>query len=165
MTFEKVNDFFKKSNAQVGIFIVDSIELPGLLIAPENLWAIINVNRYGDEKLSLRVGRELARAIVMVGGGFGDGFSNSLLGPITDPAQLDSFKSSRVSYEVAGRMVNYLDPIGIRPFNILTYREACKLGFAPNPTNQYQETIWKEVHSEKERGPVNALQIPMPHSK
>lgn len=165
ITLSNIDNCFKKSGADIAVFIVDSNEFPGLLVAPENLWALINVNKYQDKNTSIRVGRELARAIVMVGGGFGDGFSNSLLGPITDPRQLDNFKSSRISFEVAGRMVNYLDPLGLRPFGIITYKESCKLGIAAPPTNEYQKAIWHKVRSEKERGPTNPIEIPMPKKK
>ena len=111
-----VPDAVKKSGGNLAVFIVDSPELPGVLVAPESQWAIVNVARYEGETQSVRVGRELARAVVMVGGGFSDGFANSLLGPITDKRQLDGFKSARISFDVAGRMVNYLEPLGVRPF-------------------------------------------------
>lgn len=146
VTLTTVDKVLAASKADVAVFIIEDASLPGLLVAPENRWAIINIKPYEGELQTLRVGRELARAVAYVGGAACDGFGMSLMGAITEPQQLDNFKSSRLNFETAGKMAIYLKELGVRPFSKITYRETCRLGFAAPPTNEYQKAIWNEVY-------------------
>ena len=146
VTLATIDKALEASKADVAVFIIEDDMLPGLLVAPENRWAVINIKPYAGEFQTLRVGRELARAVAYVGGAACDGFGMSLMGAITEPQQLDNFKSSRLNFETAGKMAIYLKELGVRPFSKITYRETCRLGFAAQPTNEYQQAIWNEYH-------------------
>ena len=147
VTLATIDKALETSKADVAVFIVEDDVLPGLLVAPENRWAVINIKPYAGELQTLRVGRELARAVAYVGGAACDGYGMSLMGAITEPQQLDNFKSSRLNFETAGKMAIYLKELGVRPFSKITYRETCRLGFAAQPTNEYQQAIWNEYHA------------------
>ncbi len=151
VTLATIDKALETSKADVAVFIVEDSSLPGLLVAPENRWALINIKPYAGELQTLRVGRELARAVAYVGGAACDGFGMSLMGAITEPQQLDNFKSSRLNFETAGKMAIYLKELGVRPFSKITYRETCRLGFAAPPTNEYQRAIWNEVYKLPEK--------------
>ena len=62
-------------------------------------------------------------------------------------------------------MKKYLASAGVTPLRKTIYRKACQEGWAPAPTNEYQKAIWDKVRSEKERGPTNPIEIPMPKKK
>ena len=40
----------------------------------------------------------------------------------------------------------YLAAHGVTPLVTAHYRQACKQGWAPAPTNEYQKAIWDQVH-------------------
>ena len=44
------------------------------------------------------------------------------------------------------RFAPYAKGYGITPAIESTYRKACKEGWAPQPTNEYQQAIWDSFH-------------------
>ena len=36
---------------------------------------------------------------------------------------------------------------GVTPWKVTTYKRACEEGWAPAPTNEYQQAIWDKVHA------------------
>ena len=56
-------------------------------------------------------------------------------------------------------MVDRLEKRDVKMIKVGTYRTACQQGWAPPPDTDERRTIWQEVNSEKERGPVNGLKI------
>ena len=84
---------------------------------------------------------------------------------VTELSDLDAIPGLDFALDVEARIVNNMNTSGIRPYRIAKYSEAVKEGWAPAPTNDYQKAIWDKVRSEKERGPTNPIEIPMPKKK
>lgn len=56
-----------------------------------------------------------------------------------------------------------LPALGFEPAVVATYLTACREGWAPAPTNDFQRVIWERALSEKERGPTNPIRILPPN--
>ena len=142
----------RKSN-NITIFIVDDNDwdIP-MLIAPEKGSAIVNVaplkeNAKSDAYLVSRVKKEIVRAALYVCGGANSQYDNSLMKAIRTPKDLDMLMNTSVPMDVVTRTVNYLPFFGISPNSHVSYLRACREGWAPAPTNEYQKAIWDKVHA------------------
>jgi hypothetical protein len=51
-----------------------------------------------------------------------------------------------IPIDMERRWTDYLANLGVKPAHIRTYKQACKEGWAPAPTNEYQKAIWDKVH-------------------
>jgi len=154
------------SGANVVVFLVDDDELPAFLVAPEEKWAIINAKALSagetkPETVSIRLSREMWRSLGYMVGSFSLN-ENCLMRPIYSLNDLDNAGVDELSYEPVYRMQMGLRSAGIHPYVVATYKRACEEGWAPAPTNDIQKAIWDEAHSEKEKGPVNAIKITPP---
>ena len=49
--------------------------------------------------------------------------------------------------------------LGIIPCRRLIYEDACREGWAPAPTNDYQKAIWESVKAEQSKDPEKAIKI------
>lgn len=139
-----------KVDGQMSIFVADDKRLPTLLIAPENRWAMVNVSSLKTEKtvfFEARVKKELSRAFALLCSGAATSFNLSLVGPVSSVNDLDKFANYQLPYDVLNRVPLYLKPYGLIPSAMTTYRNACKEGWAPAPTNIVQQTIWDEVNT------------------
>ncbi len=133
----------------VSLFIVDDPALPGLLVAPESRWAMVNVAPLKTEKTAFfkaRVGKELARGFAMLCGAASSNYPQSLTSGITKPADLDEHMDARLPVDVIARFAPNLKPFGVTPVVLVTYKKACTEGWAEAPQNEYQKAIWDEVH-------------------
>ena len=54
------------------------------------------------------------------------------------------------------------DLCGIGRYRVVTYKKACIEGWAPAPTNDAQRVFYEQAKADKERGPTNPIEIPMP---
>lgn len=150
----------KKAGGAVGVVLLDVDELPALLVAPEGGWAIVNVKplKVGDDKLKLarRVRLELLRAFALVGGcAFMMRDPIALDGTVVTPEDLDRIKGEEYGADVRSALGMKLPSRGVTPWKVASYRQACKEGWAPEPTNEYQHAIWKKEHEL----PTNPIQI------
>lgn len=158
----------KRLGAQVGVFIVDDAKSPHtLLLAPESRWAIVNVAPLAadgstGEKLEGRLRKEVGRGFGMASGAFNSKFDWTILGPVTKPSDLDRIPEFYLTSDIQPRIMPYLAELGVKPYELKTYRRACIEGWAPAPTSEVQKAIMDAVKSEKERGPVNGLKIAPP---
>ena len=71
----------------------------------------------------------------MLCGATSSNYPMSLTGCITNPKDLDKFPDCSLPVDVIGRFEEYLKGYGIVPYQLKTYRQACKEGWAPSPTN------------------------------
>ena len=149
-----------KASAQIGVIVVDNPDIPALLGAPEEGWGMVNVAKLGGEgidasTLSARTRREILRAFALAAGALYAVQGDFVLQPIKEPSQLD--KLLREDYGVAIQHVfpRTLPFFGVSPAQQATYRNACREGWAPAPTNDVQKAIWNEVHSI----PANPMKI------
>lgn len=130
-----------------------------LLVAPEKRWACVNVRALAGDKLVKRTQKEVSRALAFVCGGMSSQYAPTLGSPLESLDDLDSVESTHMPIDILMAMQRTLPGMGVRPYRNVMYRKACKEGWAPAPTNDVQKAIWESVKAEKERGPVNALQI------
>lgn len=162
----------KDSKSQMGITLISEENKPGLLLAPEEGWAIVNVaslNKGMDAKQNLikRVKKEVYRAFGLLVGGCGSSYQGNLFDPINNPEDLDIYPESdlQLPIDILQKIPFYCNKFGLKPWRATTYRRACIEGWAKPPANEYQKAIWEKVRSEKERGPTNPIEIPMPKKK
>ena len=152
-------------NANAVVFLVATNGLPALVVAPEDRWAVVNVARLGNENLSIRTQKELLRGFAFICGGAATSFRQTLVSPITSPADLDQVMGAQLPIDSLNAIAQYLPGIGVKPYREASYRRAVREGWAPPPTNDVQKAIWDKVKADKERGPTNPILIPPPNAK
>lgn len=158
------------SGANAAVFLVDDDVLPALLVAPERRWAFVNVrplaaDKPDQERLEFRTRSELWRAFAMVLGAGDTESTACVMNPCVSLADLDKAESGMISMEPLATIQAHAKKIGITPYVRAFYRTACKEGWAPAPTNEYQRAIWDKVMADKERGPANPITIKPPSAK
>ena len=141
----------KSLGANAAVFIIEDADLPALLGAPEERWAIVNVAKLAtqgctEEKLKTRVSRELMRAIGYVCGTdcLGTGAEAH---PILSPADLEYRMTDGFTVESMIKTADYLPKIGIVSYQKATYKQACQEGWANCPTDEVQKAIWDSIHN------------------
>lgn len=123
-------------------------DAPALSVYPENRVALVNVTPLMagvDRAKGLgRIERELWRALVYVGGGLLSTMP-SVMRPVFSPKDLDGIEC-RMANPMETAMINMCaGATGLARIQRTTYRNACRQGWAPQPTNEFQQAIWDEV--------------------
>ena len=143
----------KNHKGDVGVAIVDADSLPALLLAPEEGWAVVNVAALSKgnppaDVLASRVRKELLRGFALAGGcAFMSRSQIVLRGGIRSPRDLDSIQEDSYGVEALMTLERMLPYYGVMPWKQATYKKACREGWAPAPTNEYQKAIWDKVHA------------------
>lgn len=131
------------------LYVVDDADLPSVLHAPEQRWTMVNVAALSSgagERAAFfeaRVKKELVRGFSLLAGAQTSNYPNSLLGCVTKPSDLDRFADWELPVDIPARFPPYLAGFGIRPEESVTYLEACREGWAPVPTNEWQRAVWE----------------------
>ena len=143
----------KSIKANSVLFIVDNEKIPtSLVFMPEERCCILNVHPIFDDKpdaklIELRACQETTRAFSLLAGAMTSTYPDSLMSPVKNPAGLDFNEEPwRVPADVIQRFPPYLTALGITPKLVVPYRKAVEQGWAPQPTNDIQKTIWEKVH-------------------
>lgn len=136
------------------IAVVDDETTPMLLVSPDESWAKINIAKLAADKpddhtLTLRLNKELWRAFAFVSGGCYTETPGCLLKPARTLAELDAIKGTTIGPDSFLRVHNYLTNANCSSAGFTTYLAACKEGWAPAPTNDYQKAVWEKVKAEK----------------
>ena len=160
----------ERYGATAATIITDSDALPLMTVAPEANVAVVNVHELAADcakpiLIENRLVRETLRAFVFSLGVGYTTFDVGLTQPIASAADLDRFSSNLVSPDSANSALQNGAKIGFKPYRRTTYKRACKEGWAPAPTNEFQKAVWEKVKADKERGPTNPIEIPMPEKK
>lgn len=133
------------------IFIVDDEALPPVLVAPESRWALVNIAPIAQEKrpafFEQRTKKELSRAFAYLCGATGSRYERSLTRGITSQSELDKNPDYELPMDVVQRFWDYMKPLGVLPIQRATYMKACQEGWAPEPTNDVQRSVWKKIHA------------------
>jgi hypothetical protein len=158
------------SDTAVTITISDNPSAPALLIAPEMPWAGINIRALAVDNPKTDVLRNRLRKEIWRGFMYACGAANSVnqpcvMRPIFGIKDLDSHNISVPCPDSLNRVATCARALGIGRISRCVYHQACQEGWAPAPTNDIQKAIWDKVRSEKERGPTNPIEIPMPKKK
>ena len=144
--------FRDAQKAAYAIVIVDSAELRGLTVIPEDRVAIINAAYYRDGgsdplKPEVRIHKEIWRALGFVAGIGYAPFPNDVLQPVFSVAELDGLTYQVMQPMNFQKMYSALSKLGVTRSRRLPYRVAVQEGWAAQPTNDYQKAIWDKVHA------------------
>lgn len=142
----------QKRKANVVIFIVDDKTSPTLITAPEDHWVKMNIGQLGKglsgalaEKMFMqRCRKEFIRAFSYGCGAVVSQFPNNVMsvGKVEDLDFVEEF----LPIDMQMRFEKYLKEIGVTPLRVTPYVQACKEGWAPEPTNDVQRAVWNRVH-------------------
>lgn len=133
----------------VSLFVVDDPELPSILYAPDGRWSMVNVAPLKCDKpafFEARVKKQLTRAFAYLCGAADSRYSKSLVGAIDGLNGLDRHSDHRLQADVMSRFRRYMHLLGVTPPRYTAYANACREGWAEQPTNKYQKAVWDKVH-------------------
>lgn len=141
-------------NVGAAVYVFDGEkDFPVLTVMPEKKIALLNSTPLKDgadeKKFSERIRKELWRAASYVAGGANSGNPYCVMKNVFDVSDLDSLESLMSCPIVTGRMRDSIPDFGFGRFRRMTYREACRVGCAPAPVNEYQKRIAERVAKEK----------------
>ena len=132
------------------LFVVDDAALPMSLVAPEAHWAAVNVAPLKSEKpafFEMRVRKEIARTFALLCGGANSRFPAAIVGAVSNVGDLDQFGTDKLPADVIAHFPAYMSAFGATPARLATYINACRQGWAPAPTNDYQKAIWDREYA------------------
>ena len=166
-------DDIVRNGGNVGVVLAESADLPALLVAPEEGWAVVNVTALGgegvaDAKLAARTRCELLRAFALAGGcAFMCRGQIVMREDIRKPADLDSIADESYGVDAMMALGRSLPVHGVIPWKQETYKKACREGWAPAPTNEYQKAIWEKIKNGKSDAtdPTNRWKRDFPEKK
>lgn len=150
----------KRVGGDIVLFYFSDPAYPISLVAPEAAWAAINVaalkaDSPDEARLKLRCRKMFARVMTQILGAPFTLNPGSPMQPVTGLATLDTMAVDRINFTDYNAMLSYLPKVGVTPSLKTTYKRACQEGWAPAPTNQWQQAVWDDVH----RIPGKPLQI------
>lgn len=149
----ELGEWFRKDGANYGVFVVDCDKCDtALSVFPEKKFAVVNVNALKAEGgvgafLKARTRKEVLRAILFVAGGASSQADGNLMSEIRTPRDLDKLVDDAIPVDVMIRVYSYLPRTGCENHAYVPYYQACKEGWAPQPTNDYQKAVWEKVHA------------------
>ena len=71
---------------------------------------------------------------------------HSPMRPVTRVEQLDGVKSDDIMIDMIDSLRINMKAHGMTQARIASYLKACREGWAPAPTNEYQKAVWDKVH-------------------
>ena len=144
------DDIRRNAKANIAFFLIEDKNLPMSLVSMEGRWAMINIASISKdvtepEILKKRTLREIQRTLkALMTSVVVDGDVAQI---ITNGKDLDDIKGGIITPQVIVEVLTGLPAWGITPDRTSTYKKACKQGWAPTPTNEYQKAIWDKVHA------------------
>ena len=161
-------EVLKGHGADVAVVVVDDKDAPGMLLAPDERWGVVNVAKMVDDLpgarakakfLPSRVRKQVTRAFSVLCGGASSSFPGNAMNAMS-PRELD-FAGEGLPIDKVDAIQIAMRRIGITPRRMMTYAKACAEGIAPEPTNDVQRAIWEETH----RIPDKPLEIKFDKTK
>ena len=143
--FASAGGILKRSGAAAGVILVDAEDLPTILVAPDNSWALVNA--LAMQKNEELFKKEAIRAFAMGAGAYLSQMQLTLMGPFKNQRQIAAIPTSRLPADAVMKVLRKLKESGVEPYIRMSYRKACQEGWAPNPTNDVQRGIWEKVHA------------------
>lgn len=150
--------------ALAATIFVDCDALPVMTIMPESNLAVINVREFLTDNpkpilLENRVIREAMRGFALSLGAGYTTFNAGVMQPISSVADLDRFAANFVPADSANAALINGEKIGFKRYRRTTYKRACKEGWAPQPTNEFQRIVWDKVKAEQAQVPTKPIKI------
>ena len=152
VTLANVGDVIRAAGAAAGVAVIEDPSLPAFLTAPECGWTLVNVTALAADKpdaatLASRVRKEALRGYAFVTGAPYMSRGDFLMRDVRNLADIDRIPKETFGLEVMGHSLKVSERYGITPWRQASYKKACKEGWAPAPTNDYQKAIWNEIHA------------------
>lgn len=147
------NPAIKAAGGNLGVAVVDEEAVPALMVAPEEGWAVVNVkplaqNALNDAQVASRVRKEIMRGFAFIGGAaFMTRDPVVFRGDVRSAKDLDLIKEESYGVDALAALEKNLPMTGVVPWKQATYKKACKEGWAPAPTNEYERAIWEKVNA------------------
>ena len=139
---------------QAAVYVIyDQRNNNRLIYFPDENISVVNVaslnipKNIPQAKIDARTAKEVARGLCYACGAGSSKHSSSLMGQKQTLEDLDLMVDIYYPMDVVPRMRTYLNTIGITPEIKVPYIRACREGWAPAPTNEYQKAIWDKVHA------------------
>ena len=142
----------RKAGANMLILVKDDEgSTSPLIISPDEAWAVVNVAALAADNpkkdvLAFRLRKELSRAFIFLCGGVNTQYERTPANFCKSLKDLDWIDMDEVPADLIARFRTYTPGYGVTPAITATYKTACKHGWAPQPTNDIQRAIWKEVY-------------------
>jgi len=138
-------------NVGVRLSVVDENGNAPLVVMPDNALVVVNVRALSVDKptgdvLKSRVCKELWRGLIYALGGGNTFVQQCVMKQVSSLKDLDAIPTNTACPDAFMRIVESAKTLGIQPARRTTYRQACKEGWAPSPTNDVQKAIWDQVH-------------------
>lgn len=140
--------------ATVRLTVIDDPKEPVMLLAPDDRWGVVNLAKVVDDlpgesaraKFFVPRARKLVvKALSILCGGAASTFPGNVMNAAS-ARELDELKE-QVPFDMTQKYASYLPRVGVTPKVEVTYRTACREGWAPAPTNEAQKAIWEKVHA------------------
>jgi len=134
------------------VLLVDVKGWPSLWVAPEQSWAIVNVDALradnpDAEQLSRRTQQQLWRGACYAMGAGDSKMEKCVMNPVVTLADLD--KLNIVPYpEYLGKMMQHARVLGMEMRRMAPYRKAVEEGWAEEPKDEIEQNIWDDVKNE-----------------
>jgi hypothetical protein len=150
------NELLNREGVGAVTVVTDGAEAEPVLTAfPEDGIVVLNVTPLKKDASSAvftdRLEKELWRSIAFAAGGVESMSLHCSLKYIKVPADLDALDCKMLSPEITSHITHNAFKFGFGRNVTTTYRNACREGWAPPPTNDYQKAIWDRVMAEKAR--------------
>ena len=144
----------KKSGAAAALFVVEDADLPALLVAPEDHWAIVNATKLAEgaktpKYTEMRLKKEIVRGFVYLCGGASSSYDGSMMGALRSIEDLDRFAKIDLPMDVLMRFNNYMRRLGVTPAERTPYIFALDEPWCPEPANEWQQKVKNAWLAEK----------------
>lgn len=122
-----------------------------ILLAPESYWVSVNVKSLAADNppkaiLADRFEKEVRRAFAFVCGGTCGTDPGGLCRMVDSLSDLDAIPGLDYALDVEARIINNMQSTEVKPYRVAKYSEAVQEGWAPSPTNEFQQAIWDKIH-------------------
>ena len=143
----------KPKDAKIAIYLVDDAKLPMSLVAVEAGWGVVNTATLSEK--NNRFSKQLTRVFCLTAGAADSPVKTSPMQTVLKSEDLDKLLTDGFTFDMASSINENLQALGMATERKVPYVKACKEGWAPAPTNEYQKAIWDKVHST----PKNPMKI------
>ena len=164
-------------NEKVGLTlkVCECDKMGPLVVMPDSATAFVSVRKLSEdnpsaEVLETRISKELWRGMMYALGSGNTYVPQCVMKHVTSLQELDAIPSRSACPDAFSRANGGAAKLGIKPARRVTYRQACKEGWAPAPTNDVQKAVLERVLTEKgfeqqTKDPTNPIRIKYDPSK
>lgn len=141
----------EKYESKAVIFIVSDEAYPMSLVALESRWAIVNAVRLQSSDAGLfarRLQKEVFRVASALLGGSSSKYKVSVMRGVFSVEDLDKRAGDVITFDLLMNIFNYMPQMGLKQYEVMSYRDACEEGLAPVPTNDVQRAIWEKTRKQ-----------------